>query len=134
MIARVRAILTIRPFWTVAYFAHASVLPVNETQGSQSLGEMGRKVCLILSADRLAWWALWLIWGIMVHRLNHGAFSTTIFLMRRRILVIGGSGLMLVPPQIVFARAAPHLSPRRPAALTLPAPARPGHPGLTATM
>jgi hypothetical protein len=31
--SRLRTILAVRPFWTVAYFAHASVLPVNEVIG-----------------------------------------------------------------------------------------------------
>jgi hypothetical protein len=50
MSSRLRAILAVRLFWTVAYFAHASVLPVDKAHGSQSLGEMRRKERLVLSA------------------------------------------------------------------------------------
>lgn len=38
MSSGLRAILMVRLFRTVAYFAHASVLPVNETSGTRPFG------------------------------------------------------------------------------------------------
>jgi len=69
---RLQAILAVRLLWTVAYFGHASVLPMDKAQASQSWGEMGRKERLVLSAGRLAWWirASWLIRGPGVHLIN----------------------------------------------------------------
>jgi hypothetical protein len=62
--SRLRTILAVRPFWTVAYFAHASVLPVNKAIGPALLRDMGRTVRLVMPMGRLAWsiWPSWRIW------------------------------------------------------------------------
>ena len=59
-----RAILAVRLFRTVAYFAHASVLPVNDALGARPLGEMRRKARPVMPAEQLTWrkWPLRSIW------------------------------------------------------------------------
>ena len=72
---RLRAIYIVGLLLALTYFAHASVLPVNEAREPDLLSEMGRTVRLIMPSCRLSWWiGAWrLIRGIMVHPINRQA-------------------------------------------------------------
>ena len=88
-----RAIHIVGLFLAIAYLAHVSVLPPNEAKESQRLGEMRRKVRLVISADRLTWWirALRLIGGTGIPQINRITPINHDLFMRGRILVISGT-------------------------------------------